>query len=70
MDKLSNASSNITLYEQACPGLVQQIENGDIEGEKTFEMLKNWLKPMSEKGVDTIVLGCTHYPLVGNVIKK
>ncbi|WP_419767521.1 glutamate racemase [Arcobacter sp.] len=70
VDKLSTSSSNITLHEQACPGLVQQIENGDIETEKTFEMLQNWLKPMREEGVDTIVLGCTHYPLVGNVIKK
>ena len=70
VDKLSTSSSNITLYEQACPGLVQQIENGDIEGEKTFEMLQNWLKPMKEEKVDTIVLGCTHYPLVENVIKK
>ena len=70
VDKLSTSSSNITLHEQACLGLVQQIENGDIETEKTFEMLQNWLKPMREEGVDTIVLGCTHYPLVGNVIKK
>ncbi|XPV69087.1 MAG: glutamate racemase [Halarcobacter sp.] len=69
VDKLSSSSSNITLYERACPGLVEQIEKGKIEDEKTFSMLDSWLKPMKEDGVDTIVLGCTHYPLVQKVIK-
>lgn len=70
VDKLSSSSSHITLYEQACPGLVQQIEDGKIEDEKTFLLLENWLKPMKENSVDTIVLGCTHYPLVEKTIKK
>lgn len=58
------------LYEQACPGLVEQIEKGHINHEKTSLMLKQWLKPMKEKNIDTIVLGCTHYPLVKDLIKK
>ncbi len=59
----------IRLFEQACPGLVEKIENGMIEDSKTHEMLKNWLEPMKKNGVDTIVLGCTHYPLVADIIK-
>ncbi len=70
VDKLSTSSSHITLYEQACPGLVEQIEKGKVEDEKTFSLLENWLKPMKEDGVDTVVLGCTHYPLVESTIKK
>jgi glutamate racemase len=62
--------NNIELFEQACPGLVEQIESGEIDSLKTMDMLHNWLIPMKEKNVDTIVLGCTHYPLVGNSIKK
>ena len=50
--------------------MVEQIEKGEIDSAKTFNMLENWLKPMKENGVDTIVLGCTHYPLVDDVIKK
>ncbi len=61
-------TKNITLYEQACPGLVDQIEKGHIEHPKTQAMLEEWLAPMKEGGVDTIVLGCTHYPLVGEMI--
>jgi glutamate racemase len=68
-DRLSNYHS-VKLYEQACPGLVEQIELGKVDDEKTSDMLTKWLTPMSENGVDTIVLGCTHYPLVSNLIKK
>ena len=60
---------DVTLYEQACPGLVEQIENGETHTGKTREMLETWLQPMRENGVDTIVLGCTHYPLVSEVIE-
>ena len=60
---------DVTLFEQACPGLVEQIENGEIHTPKTKEMLEAWLYPMRENGVDTIVLGCTHYPLVSEVIE-
>jgi len=60
----------VELYEQACIGLVEQIEKGEISSKKTFEMLENWLSPMQKNNVDTIVLGCTHYPLVDNLIKE
>ncbi len=69
VNKLSS-EKNVTLYEQACIGLVEQIEKGEINTPKTLEMLEKWLKPMRENCVDTIVLGCTHYPLVDEVIKK
>ncbi len=62
-------TKEVTLFEQACPGLVEQIENGEMQSERTREMLENWLTPMRESDVDTIVLGCTHYPLVSDVIE-
>lgn len=69
VDKLSK-QKEVTLFEQACPGLVEQIENGDVLHEKTKSMLSSWLEPMRENSVDTIVLGCTHYPLVSDVIQE
>ncbi|MGM0520383.1 MAG: glutamate racemase [Campylobacterota bacterium] len=69
VNKLSK-TKKVILYEQACAGLVEQIENGKINQNKTRNMLENWLVPMKKKGVDTIVLGCTHYPLVSKVIKS
>ncbi|MEA3289946.1 MAG: glutamate racemase [Campylobacterota bacterium] len=68
-DNLS-VSNSITLYEQPCPGLVQKIEQGEIHSDETVNMLKNWLEPMKHNCVDTIVLGCTHYPLISHNIKK
>ncbi|BAF72873.1 glutamate racemase [Sulfurovum sp. NBC37-1] len=65
-----SAKEEVTLYEQACPGLVEQIENGEIESGKTHDMLEGWLHPMRENDVDTIVLGCTHYPLVAHKIEE
>lgn len=61
---------SIDIYEQACPGLVEQIEKGEIDSDETKELLKKWLAPMRENNVDTIVLGCTHYPLVGKSIEN
>ena len=60
---------DVELFEQACPGLVEQIEKGEIDSIETREMLESWLHPMRENNVDTIVLGCTHYPLVSEIIE-
>ena len=65
-----SSQKNILLVEQACPGLVEQIEKGEVETPKTKKMLEAWLAPMRDVGVDTIVLGCTHYPLASKVIKE
>ena len=59
----------ITLYEQPCPGLVEAIEHDMLQSEETIAALKKWLTPMLEAEVDTIVLGCTHYPLASLVIQ-
>ncbi len=69
VDELSK-DKKITLFEQACPGLVEQIEKGEISSKTTKDMLSVWLKPMKKNKVDTIVLGCTHYPLIQESIKE
>ena len=66
--RLSN-KHDVKIHEIACAGLVEQIEDGKISDQVTHKMLGNWLNPMKEKSVDTVVLGCTHYPLISNIIK-
>lgn len=61
---------HVEVFEQPCPGLVQQIEAGETTSDKTLSMLEGWLSPMRSANVDTIVLGCTHYPLVKESIAK
>jgi glutamate racemase len=65
-----SSQKRVDIFEQACHGLVQQIEKGEIESAETISLLEKWLAPMRENNVDTIVLGCTHYPLVGQNIEK
>jgi len=55
---------DVTLLEDPCPGLVAQVEKGDLSGEQTRAILLKALDPMLAAGVDTIVMGCTHYPFV------
>lgn len=52
-----------------CPGLVELIENGILEGHEMEEYLKNKLQPFEHSDISAIVLGCTHYPFVKNSIK-
>ena len=47
-----------------CPGLVEQIELGDLDGPRTRTILENALHPMLEQNIDTVVLACTHFPFV------
>jgi glutamate racemase len=61
-------TNTIKLYEQACPGLVNHIENNTLHTVESLELLEQWLVPMRESKVDVIVLGCTHYPLAKEVI--
>lgn len=58
------ATADVTFYLQACIGLVDQIEFGDIDSAITNQLLRRYLVPLIEKGCDTLVLGCTHYPFV------
>ena len=67
VDKVS-VKKTVTLYEQACPGLVEHIENDTLSSIKSQQLLEKWLSPMREAKVDTIVLGCTHYPLASEYI--
>jgi glutamate racemase len=60
--------NELELIETEGKGLVQLIEDGRIS--ETEELLKSYILPMVEKGVDNIVLGCSHYPFLIPIIEK
>jgi len=62
--------NGVDLFQHTCPGLVQQIEQGNLDGKETRQILEDALLPMLEKNIDTVVLGCTHYPFVIPLIEK
>lgn len=57
-------ANGVRLLQDTCPGLVEQIELGNLDGNETRSILKQALSSMLEQNIDTIVLGCTHYPFV------
>ena len=59
------------VFSQAAPRLVPLIEAGKIKmtDTETVEALKEYVTPLLEKGIDTLILGCTHYPLVLDIVK-
>src|SRR6266540_4402969 len=63
-------TNGVELFQNTCPGLVQQIEQGNLNGEETRRILEGALLPMLEKNIDTVVLGCTHYPFVIPLIQR
>jgi glutamate racemase len=63
-------NSEVLVTAQACPLLVPLIEEGWLESPVTDEVIRQYLAPLLKDGVDTIVLGCTHYPLLRNAIAR
>jgi glutamate racemase len=63
-------ANGVELLQNTCNGLVQQIEEGNLDGEETQRILEDALLPMLEQNIDTVVLGCTHYPFVIPLIQR
>jgi glutamate racemase len=63
-------ASEAEILPQACPGLVEQVEAGNLAGEKPRRLLERYLSPLLAKGADTLVLGCTHYPFLRALIRE
>ena len=62
--------NNIEIFQQACPLFVSLAEEGWWDTEITRLTAEEYLKPLKKAGVDTLVMACTHYPLLSKVIKE
>lgn len=67
---MTRFAQNVILYENPCAGLVSLIEEGRLSDRHTEQLLSACLAPMLAAGVDTVVLGCTHYPFVLPLIEE
>ncbi len=63
-------ASGVIVLQDTCPGLVKQIEAGQLDTPETRAILERALQPMIARGVDTVVMGCTHYPFVIPLIQQ
>ena len=63
-------ASGVKVVEQVGEGLVDLIENGQMESQEMTRLLKKYVEPMLEHNIDQLVLGCTHYPFLTNQIQE
>lgn len=62
--------AGIQVFSQACPSFAGLVENGEIQSVNTKGVVRDYLEPLMEAEVDALILGCTHYPLLIEPIKK
>ena len=62
--------AGINVYEQAAPEFVPLIERGIVDGPELTQVARGYLAPLQERGVDAVILGCTHYPLISAPINR
>jgi glutamate racemase len=62
--------ADVKILMQACPGLVEQVEAGDLSNAKTRALIGRYVVPLLEQQADTLVLGCTHYPFLAALIQE
>ncbi|MFD1735983.1 glutamate racemase [Bacillus salitolerans] len=67
---LNSISDEIAVESLACPNLVPIVESGDFESEEALDVVLEELRPLLESSMDTLILGCTHYPLLSPLIKR
>lgn len=68
--EIRHFSRDVETASKACPLFVPLVEEGWLKEEITFSIVKKYLKPLMAKKIDTLILGCTHYPLLKSVISK
>lgn len=67
---LEHYGQGVEVVTQACVGLVECVEKGELTSPSTLALLKQYVKPLLDAKADTIVLGCTHYPFVRTLIEQ
>jgi len=63
------AARDVTVTSVACPRFVDFVERGMTSGRQVLGLAQGYLEPLQRAGVDTVVLGCTHYPLLAGVLQ-
>lgn len=66
---LERYGDEVEIITQGCPGLVEQVEKGELDSAHTRALLERYTSPLLARGADTLILGCTHYPFLAAQIR-
>ena len=69
-EEIKLLNPNAEVFEKACPLFVPLAEEGWIKHKATYEIAEEYLRELRDLNIDTLVLGCTHYPILAEVIQK
>lgn len=67
---IATHAAGVRVLPQACPGWVERVERGELDGAQTEAAVANRVRPLLAAGADVLVLGCTHYPFLRPVIQR
>jgi glutamate racemase len=66
---IASTGADVRLFSAACPVFVEHVEAGDTSSDGLLEAARRYLEPLVREGVDTLILGCTHYPMLSGLIQ-
>ncbi|MGM9998040.1 MAG: glutamate racemase [Candidatus Bruticola sp.] len=69
-ERKSVSAAELRVFPVGCPKLVPLIERGEINGQEARQAVREYLEPLLNLGIDTLILGCTHYPFVRHLIEE
>lgn len=69
-EALHQKNPNVQVFVQSCPLFVPLVEEGWLDGGVAERVIEKYLSPLAQKGIDTLILGCTHYPLLRDEIQS
>ncbi len=67
---LTTLDAGLEVFPVACPRLAPLIQEGDVFSEEVEEAAREYVAPLRQAGVDTVILGCTHYPLITPMLRR
>ncbi len=66
---LAATGGDVRLASRACPAFVGHVERGDTSSDELLGLARGYLEPLRNEGIDTLILGCTHYPILSGLIQ-
>jgi len=70
VDAIHDLDAGVEVVQVACPGLAESIQGGEPYSERTLELVEAACAPLRDAACDTVVLGCTHYPLIRHMLQR